>query len=183
MDFSSILKFTKEKTFVTDVIFYIAISFLISSILCYLIFLVKISSQKYTIKTLEESMLTIGTEEQKEKEAQIFKYQKKINDYAKFLKDHKSALNVFSFLEEQTMPEVWFSRISLSEKEYSVILTGEANNMDVLSKQVMNFEKSEFVKRITILNSSVADSGKIKFSLTLSLKENLFVPLPQIIIW
>lgn len=176
MDMSLITKFTKEKTFLADIILYITVSLLISSILCYVIFLVKISSQKYALKNLEESMLAIGTDEQKEKEVKIFQYQKKINDYAKFLQNHKSALNVFTFLEQQTMPEVWFSRINLSEKENSVILTGEANNMDVLSRQILNFEKDKFVKRIVIMNSSVSDSGKIKFNLTLSLNENLFIP-------
>ena len=98
MDINSIFKFTKEKNFVTDIIFYIAVSFLISCVLCYCIFFFKISSQKQKVISLQESMLTIGTADQKAKEIKIFKYQKKINDYAKFLKEHKSFLNVFTFI-------------------------------------------------------------------------------------
>ena len=82
---------------------------------------------------------------------------------------------VFAFLESQTLPEVWFSRINLSERENKIILTGESGNMDILSRQISTFEKNEFVKKISILNSSVWDSGKIKFSITVDLDPILFV--------
>jgi len=101
MDLNSISKFTKEKSLFSDIVFYVAISLLVSSILCYFIFLIKISSQKERVKVLEDSMLQIGTAEQKEKEAIIFKYQKKIADYTKFLNNHKSTSNVFAFLESR----------------------------------------------------------------------------------
>ena len=175
MDLNSISKFTKEKSLFSDIVFYVAISLLVSSILCYFIFVIKISSQKERVKVLEDSMLQIGTAEQKEKEAIIFKYQKKIADYTKFLNNHKSTSNVFAFLESQTLPEVWFSRINLSERENKIILTGESGNMDILSRQISTFEKNEFVKKISILNSSVWDSGKIKFSITVDLDPILFV--------
>jgi hypothetical protein len=175
MDLNSVSKFTKEKSLFSDIVFYVAISLLISSVLCYLIFSIKISSQKEKVKSLEDSMLTIGTAEQKEKEAVIFKYQKKIVDYTKFLNNHKASSNVFAFLESLTLPEVWFSRINLSERENKIILTGESGNMDILSRQISAFEKNEFVKKISILNSSVWDSGKIKFSTTIDLDPILFI--------
>lgn len=174
MDINSITKFTKEKSLFSDIVLYVAISLLVSSILCYIIFSIKISSQKEKVKSLEEAMFSIGTAEQKEKEAIIFKYQKKIVDYTKFLNNHKASSNVFTFLESNTLPEVWFSRINLSERENKIILTGESGNMDILSRQISTFEKNEFVKKISILNSSVWDSGKIKFSITIDLDSILF---------
>ncbi len=176
MDFESIIKSGKDKKLLLDIVLYISISILVSAILLYFIFLVKISSQKNEITKFDKLFLEVGTIEQKEKEAKIFVYQKKINDYAKLLAEHKSSLNVFNFLESQTMPEVWFSRISLSEEDTSIVLSGEAGNMDVLSRQISNFEKNNYVSNIAVLSSSISDSGRIKFNLTLNLKDELFVP-------
>jgi len=174
MDLKSIAKFTKERSLFSDIVLYVSISLLVSCILCYIIFSIKIYSQKEKVKSLDGEMFTIGTAEQKEKEATIFKYQNKIVDYTKFLNNHKASSNVFTFLEGQTFPEVWFSRINLSERENKIILTGEAGNMDILSRQISVFEKNDFVKKISILNSSVWDSGKIKFSITIDLDPILF---------
>lgn len=176
MDFEEIKQAIAKKGLFSDIVFYVSISLLISAVLCYFIFSAKVVSQKQAIIQIDSSMATIGTESQKQKEAAIFNYQKKINDFATLLADRKSPANVFALLEQQTMPKVWFNRFGLSEKENSIVLSGEAENMEILSQQVFAFESNEFVKKVDVLNSSLGNAGKVMFNLSITLNPKLFIP-------
>lgn len=177
MDLSSINLSSDKKELLKDVIFYISLSLLISAVLCYFIFSAKISSQKRAISQIDASMSTIGTDLQKQKEAAIFSYRKKIDDFANLMANHKSALNILNFLEQQTMPRVWFNRFNLSEKDKSIILSGEAESVEVLSHQVMVLESNQYVKKIDVLSSSIGDSGRVTFNLNAVLDPKIFIPI------
>ncbi|KKQ21721.1 MAG: hypothetical protein A3G45_01955 [Candidatus Staskawiczbacteria bacterium RIFCSPLOWO2_12_FULL_37_15] len=174
MDFSIFYQLRTKKIWWVDVVFYFVISLLISAIFCYLIFISKIYLQEKEIKKLDAAIETVGTDVQKDHEKTVFNYQKKINDYALLIDNHEFASNVFGFLEKDTLPNVWFSRFSLPTKQNKVDLTGEAESMDALSRQTAAFEKNEFVKKVNLLGSSVGDSGKVNFSLSLLLDSKIF---------
>lgn len=174
MDFSIFYQLRTKKIWWVDVVFYFVISLLISAIFCYLIFILKIYLQEKEIKNLDAATETVGTDIQKDHEKTVFNYQKKINDYALLIADHEFASNVFGFLEKDTLPNVWFSSFSLPTKQNQVDLSGEAENMDALSRQTAAFEKNEFVKKVNLLSSSVGDLGKVNFSLSLLLDSKIF---------
>lgn len=174
MDINSIKQFTTKKSIFTESLFYISLSLIVASFLCYFIFSFRISSQKNFIEELDFEMSQIGSLEQKQREEKVFSYQKKIDDYSQIINNHKISSSVFGFIEKQTIQSVWFSKISLSEKENSINLSGEAENIEVLSRQIFIFENSEFVKKISILNSSLDDSGIVSFNLNLNLDPKIF---------
>ena len=177
MDFDSIKQFVFKKGLFSDILFYISISLLISAILCYFVFLAKISSQQKTINQIDLSMSTIGTDAQKQKESLIFNYQGKINDFSSLLQNRKSSLNILSLLEQDTMPKVWFNRFNMSEKDRSVVLSGEAESMEVLSRQVMVFESNNSISKIDVLSSTLGDSGRVSFNLNVVLDSKVFAPM------
>lgn len=174
MDLEDLKQAISKKGLFSDIVFYISISCLISAVLCYFIFSAKIGSQKNEIMQIDSSMATIGTQAQKDREADIFNYQKKINDFSLLLKNRKSSLNILSFLEKQTLSNVWFNRFSLSEKDKSIALSGEAENMEVLSRQVMLLESNEYVKKIDVLSSNLGNLSRISFNLNIILDPKLF---------
>lgn len=178
MDFSIFYQLRTKKIWWVDVVFYFVISLLISTVLCYLIFVFKIYLQKKEVKNLDAATETVGTDIQKDHEKIVFNYQKKINDYGFLVTDHKFISNIFSFLEKDTLPNVWFSKFSATAKQNKVDLSGEADNMDALSRQVATFEKNEFVKKVSLLGSNIGDLGKVNFNLGLLLDQKIFNYIP-----
>jgi len=177
MDFS-ILNVFKElrenKLWWVDVVFYFIISLLIATVFCYLIFIVKIYFQESKIKDFEASLATVGTDEQKEMEKQIFEHQKKINNYVPLIKDHRISSNVFAFLEQNTLPKVWFSRFSMGGKDANITLSGEAGSVEIFSRQISVLEESEYLTKITVLGTTIGEQDRINFNLALSLDPKIF---------
>ena len=150
MDFSVIFQLRTKKFWWMDVIFYFVISLLIATVFCYIIFLTKNSFQREDIKKEIAALQTVGTDQQKEYEKEVISYQGKINDFSNLLKNHEFASNVFAFIQTQTMPNVWFSQFNLDEKNNGVQLSGEADDIDALSRQVATFEKNKYVENIAL---------------------------------
>lgn len=145
-----------------------------AAVFCYLIFTAKIYLQKAEIKNYEVSLATVGTDEQKEMEKQIFDYQKKINDYAILIGDHRIFSNILSYLEQNTLPSVWFLRFNMEGKDANIILSGETESVEILSRQISVFEESQYLTKITVLSSTLGDNNKINFNLALSLDPKIF---------
>ncbi len=178
MDFSIFYQLRTKKIWWVDVVFYFVISLLVSTVLCYLIFILKIYLQQQELKNLDQAILTVGTDAQKDQEKTVFSYQKKINDYARLLDKHKFASNVFGFLEKNTLPNVWFSRFSLPTLQNQLDLAGEAESLDGLSRQTAAFEKNEFVKKVNLLGSNIGEQGKVNFNLSLVLNPKIYNYIP-----
>lgn len=120
---------------------------------------------------------------QKIDEKNVADYQKKIANYRVISNNHKITSHVFTFIEERTLPAVWFSSFDMAQATYRLTLKGEAENMATLSRQVKIFESStEYIKSVAIADSRAELSGKIAFTVNLILTPAMFsytsVPLP-----
>ena len=174
MDFRTIFQFRSKKIWWLDVIFYFVVSLLVATILCYLVFIIKNVIQKKEIASVEDDLLTVGTAEQKDQEIQVILYRAKIQDFKNLIGDHEFASNTFSFLEDETQPNVWFKQFNLDQKSSQVQLTGEAEDMDAFSRQTATFEKNEYVKEVGTLNSSLSEGSTINFNFSLTLNPEIF---------
>lgn len=174
MDFSIIYQLRTKKFWWMDVIFYFVLSLLIATILCYLVFVIKIAMQNKEIKEQEAALETVGTDQQKEYEGEVLLYQKKIADFVELFRNHEFASNVFGFVEQQTRPNVWFERFDLDQKSAAVRLSGEADDMEAFSRQVLAFEKNKYVKKLNVLNSTVGEFARVDFNLDIILDPKIF---------
>jgi len=174
MDLSAIFQLRTKRVWWMDVIFYFVISLLVATVLCYLIFLTKNSFQREDIKKEIAALQTVGTDQQKGYEKEVISYQGKINDFSNLLKNHEFASNVFAFVQAQTMPNIWFNQFTLDEKNNGVQLSGEADSMDALSRQVATFEKNKYIESIGNLSSSLGTSSRIKLNINLVLNQDIF---------
>lgn len=159
-----------------DVLFYFALSLLAAAVLCWLIFSVKVSMQKKDIKELDSALQSVGTEQQKSFEKTVFSYQKKVNDFAVLLKNRQFVSSIFNLMEQQTFFNVWFEKFSMNKKDGEIDVSGEADNMAALSRQVSVLEKNEYVKKITVLSSKLGSSGKVDFNLSIIMDQKIFSP-------
>lgn len=135
--------------------------------------------QREEIKNQIEALQTVGTPQQKEYEKSVLGYQKKINDFTDIFENHEFASHVFGFMQKQTLPNIWFKQFSLDRKNTKVEMSGEADSMEAVSRQVANFERNESVEKVTTLNSSLGQFAKIDFSLSVALNKDLFVYVPE----
>lgn len=174
MDFNTILQLRTKRFWWVDVIYYFAISLLIATVLCYALFLVKNSMQRQEIEEVSAKLEAVGTQDQKDQEAEVIKYQKKIKDFTELFLNHEFASNVFAFIQKQTMSNVWFKQFSLDRKNRKVQLSGESDSMESLSRQIKIFEKSEYVASLSGLSSTLGDLAKTQFNFSLQLKPEIF---------
>ena len=157
-------------------IFYCFFAVLITIIASYLMFEYKGYLLRAKIKEVDAKIALYGTEEQKDQEKEVLDYKKRIDNFATIMNGHHLASNVFAFIEQNTLPNVWFSGFNMAQTTGEIRLSGEAENMEALSRQGEVFEKNkDYVKSITVLSSQAQASGKVKFILTLSLEGNIFL--------
>jgi hypothetical protein len=174
LDFGIIFQLRTKKFWWMDVIFYFAMSLLVATVLCYLIFLIKNNFQKKDIADQIVALQTEGTDRQKEQESEVISYQKKISDFSNLLKNHAFASQVFYFMQKETMPNVWLKNFTLDGKKADVTFSGEADSAAAFSHQIEVFEKNEYVKSINVLNSTMGESLKQEFNLDLALNPKIF---------
>ncbi len=156
--------------------FYFALSLLAAAVLCYFIFSAKVAIQKKDIKELDAALESVGTNQQKEFEKTVFDYQRKINDFTALLKNHQFVSTIFSFMERQTFFNIWFDKFTLNKRDGDVDMSGEADNMAALARQVSAFEKNEYIKKITVLSSKIGGSGMVDFNLNVLMDPKIFNP-------
>ena len=174
MDFSVIFQLRTKKFWWMDVIFYFVISLLIATVFCYLIFLVKDGMIKKQIVDETAAMETVGTAQQKQHETEVLSYQKKIANFVGLLKNHEFASNSFAFMQAQTMPNIWFNQFNLDEKNNAIQLSGESDDMDAFSRQLLTLETNKYVKSIGTINSSLGESARTEFNMDLVLDQSIF---------
>ncbi len=178
MDFSLFYQLRNKQSRWIDVIFYSVFALLIATVLCYGFFAFRVYFQNQQINELDKKILAYNTVQQKAYEKEVLDYKKKIDDYAIIINSHKISSNVFNFIEKKTLPNVWFSNLNVSEVANEIDLSGESENMKALSSQVQIFEESkDYIKNITVLDSHIAEHGKINFNLRLSLDPKIFAYL------
>ena len=153
---------------------YFVSALLVATLFCYVLFFFKVYWQNQQVNIIDQKIAAYGTPQQKAHEKQVFDYKKKIDDFAGILVSHKISLKIFNFIEEKTLPNVWFSSFDVSQAANEIRLLGEAENMETLSRQISFFENSDNVNTITVLNSQINNTGKIQFTLVVSLNPKLF---------
>ncbi len=165
----------KNKAVWITVVFYVMVILLIVAATCYGILAFKVYFYHQKISEIRTSISAYGTPEEKAYEKLVFDNKQQVDDFTTIINDHKISSNVFNFIESNTLPSVWFFSFNMSETNNELRLAGEAENMEMLSRQFKIFETStDYIKNISVLNSQVAPSGRPNFTLSITLNPNIF---------
>jgi hypothetical protein len=173
VDFSVIFKLRTKRLWWLDVLFYFVVSVLIAAVFCYIIFFVKNSLQKKEISQWTVKLQTVGTDQQKQYEKSVVKYQGKLISFANLLKNHEFPSHVFGFMQDQTIPDIWFKLFSFDTNSTILRTSGQASNMEALSRQVAIFENDKYVRKVNVFNSSTAKSAAVEFNIDLQLDSKI----------
>jgi len=175
MDFNLANKIKDKESSWIDFALYFAFAFLLVVIISSLALEFKVYMQKQKVSDMDKVISAYDTDDNKKAEKEVLDYKKKIGDFNSIIVDRKISSNVFSFIESNTLPKVWFLNFDMSESKNNIKLSGETDNMVIFSRQLGVFENSDrYVKSVNILSSEVQSNGKVRFILDIYLDPNIF---------
>jgi len=165
-----------DKKYITvDYAFYISSILLAAVVFGYFIFNFEVQLKNQKIETINSKSLNLSAGEGQTLNKKLLAYKNKIDDFAVILENHKITSNVLDFMEKNTLSNIWFSSFNMKGEVYEINLSGESANMEALSQQVKVFEENlDYVKDISVLDSQSNSSGKINFTISLSLDPEIF---------
>jgi len=157
---------------------YFIIVLLLSSIIGYfgLRYFIKNSDQR--LKEIEEEIGKAKSPERKALEDRLNSLSAKIDDFSPLLLNHQKSSNFFNFLEENTHPKVFFTKLNLDTKGNLIELSGQTDDFLTLGQQLLIFQKSEFVQNLKLSKVGISKEGKVEFTFNFSLDPKLFT-FPQ----
>jgi hypothetical protein len=133
-------------------------------------------SSKQTSKKIgeaqDEIILLVSSNRDIEKKA-LF-YEKKINDFSKLFSEHQETAKIFTFLEEKTHPNVWFSKFDFSADKLSVVVSGQAASFVDVGQQLLILKGEKSLKNINLSGLSLGEKKGVLFSLQLTFDPQVF---------
>ncbi len=159
-----------------NIILFFACALLAVAVVCYGVFTFKTYLYSGQINALDIEIAGFAGPEDKIVERKALEYKKQLDDYYAVVNNHKISSNLLDFLEQKTVSAVWFSSLVALQTDNEVDLSGQAQTMDALSRQVSIFEQStDYVNSIMVLSSDRLVNGTVKFLLKLSLNPKVFM--------
>ena len=119
-------------------------------------------------------MANTGTIEQRKAEEEVFKYQRKIDDFVFLLAGHKIPTKILNLFEEIALSNVWFNSFSTITQLAETRVSGEAESAVALSRQLLILEENKFITNITDLSSETTETRRIRFNMNVSFVPEMF---------
>lgn len=153
---------------------YAVAALLAVAVLGYVLMFLFESNALKELQAVEDSIAQVGNKEEKIQEAEVLLAQKRIDDFAKLLDEHKKTSNFFSLLEETTHPKIWLTEIDLLPKEATAMVTGQTANFRNLGEQLLILRDQPIIKAINLNDLRIGDSGAAVFTFQIDLNPQIF---------
>lgn len=105
---------------------------------------------------------------------QFLSYYFQLLDLKTLLAKHVFVSKTFPFLENNTNKSVFWSNATLSVPEHRLTLDGVALSYVFLTEQLEAFRQAPQITHFTLSNASADKTGRVQFSVTLTLAPQLF---------
>ncbi|MDP2909953.1 MAG: hypothetical protein Q8N69_02690 [bacterium] len=140
----------------------------------YVYFVIAQGNAAKKIAELEASVSGLN-KEIAQKEEELSFVSGRINDFSRLIASHKNLTNVFNFLEENTIGEIWYSGFDFSGADGgAIILEGFGPDFIAVGQQVDILKGKDSIKEIYLKEISIDDEGEISFALKLIFKPEIF---------
>ena len=152
-----------------DILFYSSIVLLVLSVLFSFLLFRAISRTEFDLRSAEETLKKEKTPEEMVLEEYVLSWQEKIKTFSGLINQRFYPAKALDFLGEVSHPRVWFKTVDLDVKEAKLALSGQAESFIVLGQQLLILENNPLVKSFTLSSFGVGETGKVNFSLNLSI--------------
>ena len=157
------------------IVFGVCLILLIGLLASYFYFGAKIKKITQEIQKKEAEFVYLGEAIQTEQE-KLLSLEQKIDDFGNLISSHRNILDIFEFLEKNSLLNVWFSDFNFSAEEGEVSVSGKTDNLTILEQQAFVLKQQSVVKNLDITKVSINKEGGIDFTLTINFDPVIFKP-------
>jgi len=128
---------------------------------------------------LDTQITKLASEVPASDQANIVAFYSQLANIRSLLKEHTAVSPFFSWLERQTMGNVYFSRLALVLVSRQVLLSGVARSISDATDQLAIFQRQPQVERMTVNSISSEATSTWRFDVTLTMKSSAFAWTPS----
>jgi hypothetical protein len=112
----------------------------------------------------------------KSKEDELLVFQKRLSDFSSLILGHKNVGNIFKFVNENTIPTIWFNEFNYDESEEGAfLLSGQASSFFLIEQQIVVFRSKDLVKDARLSEVEIDDkTGLINFTIRITMDLGVF---------
>jgi len=125
------------------------------------------------LKEQEANILNLSKVIPKAQQEEFVRFYSQLVNLETLLGGHVSASPLFGLLESRTNTAVSYIAMEARIPERKIVLEGNAANYQRFAEQLQSFTEAPEVESI-IINDSNALEGKVKFRITVTLREGIF---------
>lgn len=152
----------------------IAIILVILALLVYGGLLFYSSKLEENIDSIQAQIKELNQQRDEEFEKEVISVDKTLKNLKTVFKNHLYWSNIFSTIEELTVPEVGFTGFSgnISESNsVNISLTGRTSGYTYLAKQMVSFQEDDSISGVTVAGIALSTEGGIEFTLNINFSE------------
>lgn len=157
-----------------DIIFDFLLFLILASLLAYFILSNSLKKAETNLRNLEEALAKEKTAEEIALEKEVFDYQRKIEDFSKLINLHLFPSKFFEFIEKNSHPKIWFSKLNLNPPKKEAELAGQTENFIILGQQLQIFRSHPLARNLDLVKINLGKEGKIDFELKITFDSQLF---------
>ena len=125
------------------------------------------------LKGQEAELVGLGKIIPVKQQDEFVRFYSQLANLETLLSTHVSASPLFGLLESRTNGAVSYMVMELRVPERKIVLEGNASNYKSFAEQLQSFTEAPEVESV-IVNDSNALEGKVKFRVTVTLREGIF---------
>jgi short subunit fatty acids transporter len=128
--------------------------------------------KKKEISQIEGKILALKTPEIQKAEEEVLRYQNKISDFSNLIKNYLFYSKIFSYLEQKTHKQIYFSKMDLDFENSTISLFGQSPNFSVLAQQLEIFKEDPFLKP-QLKEVNLGKEGKVDFQIEITFNKSI----------
>jgi hypothetical protein len=121
------------------------------------------------IVSVEQQSKALDEKVPKEKQDQLIAFYSQISNLSTLLGKHPNTIKIFGWLEANTQPNIYFSKLSFNLATYQLSLIGVGKTPLDIAEQINIFEKASEVSRVNFNNISSMTGGNWQFNASIFL--------------
>lgn len=125
-------------------------------------------------EALDKQLTQLSNSVSEQDQQQFIVFYSQLTNLKKVIGDHAFSGNVFSFLEANTLPQVFYTESEYNSVAAQIALSGEASSLQMLAAQLAQFNKAPGVTKTSLSSLSFSPRGTVSFSLDVTFESDFF---------
>ena len=155
----------------TIFLYFSASVFIFLVIITFLFWGIERAKTKEKLK-IEEQISSLKASEKTEQEKEVLKYQKKIGDFSRLIKEFFFPSKIFPYLEKTTHKKVFLTNLDLDFEKSIISLSGEVPDFPTLAQQLEIWQKDPSLKA-ELKGISLTPEGKVEFKAEITFDKSI----------